>query len=90
MVYLLTTNSNWKMSFSERNLKLMKQTIKKPYGLILVVGPTGSGKTIMTAEFLKRFAKENSGDKKLVTCTFLATRNTNIHSYSNQVEFWCP
>ena len=34
-----------KMNFSERNLALLKQQIVKPYGLILVVGPTGSGKT---------------------------------------------
>jgi type II secretory ATPase GspE/PulE/Tfp pilus assembly ATPase PilB-like protein/putative methionine-R-sulfoxide reductase with GAF domain len=34
-----------KMNFSARNLKLLKQQIIKPYGLILVVGPTGSGKT---------------------------------------------
>jgi type II secretory ATPase GspE/PulE/Tfp pilus assembly ATPase PilB-like protein/putative methionine-R-sulfoxide reductase with GAF domain len=34
-----------KMNFSERNLELLKQQITKPYGLFLVVGPTGSGKT---------------------------------------------
>ncbi len=33
------------MNFSERNEKLMKASVSKPYGLILVVGPTGSGKT---------------------------------------------
>ncbi len=34
-----------KMNFSDRNLNLIQDTVKKPYGLILVVGPTGSGKT---------------------------------------------
>ena len=34
-----------KMNFSERNLELIKDKSSKPYGLILVVGPTGSGKT---------------------------------------------
>ncbi|MFQ5671977.1 MAG: ATPase, T2SS/T4P/T4SS family [Nitrospinales bacterium] len=34
-----------KMNFSERNLTLLKEKISKPYGLVLVVGPTGSGKT---------------------------------------------
>ncbi len=34
-----------KMNFLERNEKLMKTSITKPYGLILAVGPTGSGKT---------------------------------------------
>jgi type II secretory ATPase GspE/PulE/Tfp pilus assembly ATPase PilB-like protein/GAF domain-containing protein len=33
------------MKFSERDEKLMKASVIKPYGLILVVGPTGSGKT---------------------------------------------
>ncbi len=34
-----------KMNFSEHNLEMIKKNVSKPYGLILVVGPTGSGKT---------------------------------------------
>ncbi|MFP5245268.1 MAG: GspE/PulE family protein, partial [Thermoanaerobaculia bacterium] len=34
-----------KMGFSERNLTAFKQILSKPYGICLVVGPTGSGKT---------------------------------------------
>jgi len=34
-----------KMGFSERNLKILKDIAEKPYGIILCVGPTGSGKT---------------------------------------------
>ena len=34
-----------KMGMSERNLNLFKEVITKPYGIVLVVGPTGSGKT---------------------------------------------
>jgi type II secretory ATPase GspE/PulE/Tfp pilus assembly ATPase PilB-like protein/GAF domain-containing protein len=34
-----------KMNFSPRNLELIQSCASKPYGLILVVGPTGSGKT---------------------------------------------
>jgi len=33
------------MDMSERNLSVMHKIIAKPYGLILCVGPTGSGKT---------------------------------------------
>ena len=33
------------MGFSERNLRELKKIVEFPYGLILVVGPTGSGKT---------------------------------------------
>jgi type II secretory ATPase GspE/PulE/Tfp pilus assembly ATPase PilB-like protein len=34
-----------KMGFSDRNLKALKDIAEKPYGIILCVGPTGSGKT---------------------------------------------
>jgi type II secretory ATPase GspE/PulE/Tfp pilus assembly ATPase PilB-like protein len=34
-----------KMGFSDRNLKGIKEIAEKPYGIILCVGPTGSGKT---------------------------------------------
>ncbi|MCJ7682735.1 MAG: GspE/PulE family protein [Desulfobacteraceae bacterium] len=33
------------MGLSERNLQVMKKILVQPYGLILAVGPTGSGKT---------------------------------------------
>ncbi len=33
------------MNFSKKNLDSLYQNITKPYGLVLVVGPTGSGKT---------------------------------------------
>ena len=33
------------MGFNERNSKIIDEAIHKPYGLFLVVGPTGSGKT---------------------------------------------
>jgi type II secretory ATPase GspE/PulE/Tfp pilus assembly ATPase PilB-like protein len=33
------------LGFNERNLAVLQRTIRRPYGLILCVGPTGSGKT---------------------------------------------
>jgi len=33
------------MGLSERNYNVLEKTISRPYGLILAVGPTGSGKT---------------------------------------------
>jgi type II secretory ATPase GspE/PulE/Tfp pilus assembly ATPase PilB-like protein len=33
------------MGMTERNTKVMKRLVAKPYGLVLAVGPTGSGKT---------------------------------------------
>jgi type II secretory ATPase GspE/PulE/Tfp pilus assembly ATPase PilB-like protein len=34
-----------KMGFSQRNISEFKRILEKPYGICLVVGPTGSGKT---------------------------------------------
>jgi type II secretory ATPase GspE/PulE/Tfp pilus assembly ATPase PilB-like protein len=34
-----------RMGFSERNIAEFKKILEKPYGICLVVGPTGSGKT---------------------------------------------
>ncbi len=34
-----------KMGLNERNYKVFLEMIQKPYGIVLVVGPTGSGKT---------------------------------------------
>ena len=45
---ILTLSSSYKLDdigVRERNLKVMKKLIKRPYGMILCVGPTGSGKT---------------------------------------------
>ncbi len=33
------------LDLTDRNLRIMKRLIAQPYGLVLVVGPTGSGKT---------------------------------------------
>ncbi|MBI2065597.1 MAG: type II/IV secretion system protein [Candidatus Zambryskibacteria bacterium] len=33
------------MGFSEPNLKLLRKTLDRPYGLVLITGPTGSGKS---------------------------------------------
>jgi type IV pilus assembly protein PilB len=33
------------LDFSDRNLTMMREALRKPHGMILVTGPTGSGKT---------------------------------------------
>ena len=45
---ILTRSNSYKLDeigVRERNLEVLKRIIQRPYGLILCVGPTGSGKT---------------------------------------------
>ena len=52
------------LGFPRRELEQFQTLIKKPYGMILVTGPTGSGKTTTLYASL---AKINTPDKKIVT-----------------------
>lgn len=46
------------LGFSEANLKKVEKAIKKPYGMILITGPTGSGKTTTLYSILRRLNTE--------------------------------
>ena len=46
-----------KLGFSERPLQYFLEAITKPYGMILVTGPTGSGKTTTLYSVLSRLNK---------------------------------
>lgn len=52
------------LGLSEENIKLIRDAIKKPYGLILMTGPTGSGKTSSLYSMLGEIDKE---DKNIVS-----------------------
>ncbi|HYR24800.1 MAG TPA: GspE/PulE family protein [Aquabacterium sp.] len=52
------------IGLSERNLKSLTQVIAKPYGLILICGPTGCGKTTTLHSVLREL---NQGDRKIWT-----------------------
>jgi type II secretory ATPase GspE/PulE/Tfp pilus assembly ATPase PilB-like protein len=53
-----------KMGFSQRNDEVFKKTIELPYGIVLVVGPTGSGKTTTLHSALKHI---NTTERKIWT-----------------------
>ncbi len=46
------------LDLSPENLALIRESIKRPYGLILVTGPTGSGKTTTLYSMLNELNKE--------------------------------
>jgi type II secretory ATPase GspE/PulE/Tfp pilus assembly ATPase PilB-like protein len=52
------------LGMNERNYHLLLDTIAKPYGIFLVAGPTGSGKTTTLHSIL---AHINKPDKKILT-----------------------
>jgi type IV pilus assembly protein PilB len=52
------------LGFSERNLGIFQEMIKEPYGIILVTGPTGSGKTTTLYAALNEI---NSVEKNIIT-----------------------
>lgn len=52
------------LGFSERNLKTFDEILSQPYGMILVTGPTGSGKTTTLYTVLKEL---NVVEKNVIT-----------------------
>src|SRR3989339_657113 len=62
------------LGLSETNLKMVEEAIKKPYGLILITGPTGSGKSTTLYSMMNALDKEKS----------------NIVSLEDPVEYHMP
>lgn len=53
-----------KLGLSKNNLENFNKILSKPYGIILVTGPTGSGKTTTLYSILKEF---NTKEKNIIT-----------------------
>jgi type IV pilus assembly protein PilB len=62
------------LGLSEVNLNIIREAIKKPYGLILITGPTGSGKSTTLYSIMNELDKEKS----------------NIISLEDPVEYHMP
>ena len=62
------------LGLSEVNLNIIREAIKRPYGLILVTGPTGSGKSTTLYSIMNELDKEKS----------------NIVSLEDPVEYHMP
>jgi type IV pilus assembly protein PilB len=63
-----------KLGFEQKSLEIFKRNISKPYGMVLVTGPTGSGKTNTLYSALQA----------------LNTSETNIMTAEDPVEFNLP
>ena len=62
------------LGLSDTNLQLIKEALKKPYGIILITGPTGSGKSTTLYSMMNERDKEKS----------------NIVSLEDPVEYHMP
>lgn len=62
------------LGLSKRNIELLREAINKPYGLILVTGPTGSGKSTTLYSIMNELDKEKS----------------NVVSLEDPVEYHMP
>ncbi|MBN1586607.1 MAG: Flp pilus assembly complex ATPase component TadA [Candidatus Omnitrophica bacterium] len=54
-----------KLGFSEHHLKIFEDLIRRPHGVLLVTGPTGSGKTTTLYTALSKIKRDNEGAKIL-------------------------
>ena len=62
------------LGLSEANLKLMREALTRPYGIILITGPTGSGKSTTLYSMMNELDKEKN----------------NIVSLEDPVEYHMP
>ena len=62
------------MGFSQHNIKLLKRLIKRPEGIIIVTGPTGSGKTTTLYSVL----------------SYINSIDVNIMTLEDPVEYQLP
>ncbi|MBP7832079.1 MAG: type II/IV secretion system protein [Candidatus Pacebacteria bacterium] len=63
-----------KLELSETNLKMIRDALKRPYGLILITGPTGSGKTTTLYSMMNELDREKA----------------NVVSLEDPVEYHMP
>jgi type IV pilus assembly protein PilB len=62
------------LGLSKRNLEILREALTKPYGLILITGPTGSGKSTTLYSMMNELDKEKS----------------NIISLEDPIEYHMP
>ncbi|HBO97613.1 MAG TPA: type II secretion system protein GspE [Candidatus Omnitrophica bacterium] len=69
------------LGFTEKHVKIMEEAVKRPFGMMLVTGPTGSGKSTTLYSMLNTL---NTVDRNIVTVEdpveYLVDGLTQIHT----------
>jgi len=68
------TKSMADLGIEGRNLEILEKNIKKPYGMVLITGPTGSGKSTTLYAILKELDRETA----------------NVISLEDPIEYYIP
>jgi type IV pilus assembly protein PilB len=71
------------LGFNEKSLKLMEEGIRRPFGMVLVTGPTGSGKSTTLYSIVNEL---NTVDRNIVTVEdpveYVVDGLTQIHTHA--------
>ncbi len=71
------------LGFNEKSLKLMEEGIRRPFGMVLVTGPTGSGKSTTLYSIISEL---NTVDRNIVTVEdpveYVVDGLTQIHTHA--------
>ncbi len=75
------------LGFSDHDAKRWEELVKRPYGIILVTGPTGSGKTTTLYSTLKRLATEEVNVSSIEDPIEMIEPSFNQTQVQHQLDF---
>jgi general secretion pathway protein E len=78
------------LGFSDHDAKRWEELVKRPYGIVLVTGPTGSGKTTTLYSTLKRLATEEVNVSTVEDPIEMIEPSFNQTQVQHQLDFGFP
>ena len=78
------------LGFSDHDAERWEQLVKRPYGIVLVTGPTGSGKTTTLYSTLKRLATEEVNVSTIEDPIEMIEPSFNQTQVQPQLDFTFP